>query len=71
MKPEFRMHSSRQRAGDVIVYCSNSGCTASVLVYQQLLGVTTTSRNSTGKRCDGFPHRLNLNWLAVLEFLAS
>jgi hypothetical protein len=42
------MHSSRQRAGDVIVYCSNSGCTASVLVYQQLLGVTTTSRNSTG-----------------------
>jgi hypothetical protein len=29
---EFRMQSSRQRAGDVIVYCSNSGCTASVLV---------------------------------------
>jgi hypothetical protein len=54
MKQEFRSCRSSEcnqavnGLANVIVYCSNSGCTASVFVYQHLLGVTTTSRNSTG-----------------------
>ena len=65
------MQSSRQRTGE----CHR--LLLQLRLHRQRARVPASPRSNhhftkfDWERCDGFPHRLNLNWPAVLQFFAS